>query len=1199
MTKIKHSQNIVLLLALGILHILGFSALGNLQPLSGEFTQNEGWLTATTKTVLEAPFAANDNLIILRGRTGTNPEGIRLNFLGSNGKEAVNSENKPMDSLTWSTTDLTVHGDNNIYPDAILKMPRPMQYFVRPYLKLYTKDKRKEIIAKWDSLPKASAHEFSVEIRKMSDGKFQFWFDGNFMQEYLPADVSLLRVTLAPGASLKEFKVTQEQGFSVGEDISLPITSFPRPQGMENAQITLNPGVKLPKSFASLNGHGAENIAIDGLPIIPGLGTDDLQSFYFRRSAVDNFAEQRIFTVPLATYSYANILVASENDPSKTSAFTLRITRYGNSRGNAMADTIVHIPAADAKDSPAAQRVGVVHYGPADARKEAPLWLLRVPLKNGLIQDILYSDKRKNEAMGTYQYLDVELMEPLHNVEKADTFPPPQEVVYRQYVLSDPQFAPYDMYTKVWEPQPSDVHVFALSLETAPAAMEVRSNSGMQVFYAADNPQFEANVTAIAPGTYTLFWDYADTEGKLVASGKKSVTLEAGARETITAPVTVGNGWYAARFRLVDKKDQNLVDYRTSFVMLPPDTRKAGLESPFVGWWFGKNHSSDISLDEVGPLLQRLGIRRVELPEDMPESVTLPKYGFTHSTVRFAYVGGARGLRDFRDGKMTLEQAVAYHEADIRRHLELWPSIDRMYVFHESGNAGAPFPSELWGEPARSFADADGENSPEALLRKEGMEIPEATVKAREEYQKNWPKRMEYLTAMAKMVREKFPKLKMQYGNTGNSLQMLGEIFRQKFPRQYIDTIASESLGQTIIPERDMTDSMQDGWYVRELARKMGYGDVPITASTEWIGRMTEQLGLRKQAQWKARDGILALAYGYDTISIAGINDAGDAYYYSIWANGGLTGRYPIMAPKPAYAAVATLTRVLDQAKFKRWIPTGSTVCYLAEFQTGDQWTYALWTPRGTRELTLTFKDDAKRSLIDLYGRQSFLTGKEPHLLASPSVQYVVSKTPVQSAAVGASSFPDDLAKVPEKPLQTVEFDSLDVISNVPDPAMENAYAKRDLGKLVQGDFEIREVDDPEMGKCLEVELKPGKDIRLDQTEFANLILQHPLTTKAKNAGIWIKGNGGWGEVDIIKNHWGPWADNQNLHMNWPGEATLNFEGWNFIIYPYYDWARTTGTYSSTIVKGLRIKFPQTTLVGTERVPVKNQKVRIKKMVFF
>jgi hypothetical protein len=347
------------------------------------------------------------------------------------------------------------------------------------------------------------------------------------------------------------------------------------------------------------------------------------------------------------------------------------------------------------------------------------------------------------------------------------------------------------------------------------------------------------------------------------------------------------------------------------------------------------------------------------------------------------------------------------------------------------------------------------------------------------------------------------------------------------------------------------------------------------------------------------RDGLLALAYGYDTISFAGINDAGDGYYYSIWANGGLTERYPIMAPKPAYAAVATLTRVLDRARHQRFVPTGSTVLYLQEFKRNDEWVYVIWTPRGERQIELTFPDGFERQLVDLYGRESRVSGKTVWLNAGTSAQYLVSSSQLAANSAGTSLFAEDHANIALKTEEEIPLQSLATINIASDKARETASAKWDLGKLVEGNFQIREVNDPEMGQCIEVELLPGRELRLGEVEYVTLKLANPVTTTAQNAGVWIKGNGSWGEVDLLKNHWGPWADNGNLHIRWPGEASLNFDGWNFIKYPYYDWVHSSGPYRNTVVSGLRITFPRTTIVGTERVPVSHQAIRIKSVVFF
>jgi hypothetical protein len=1123
------------------------------QTKSGDASSADGWLTAKTKTVLDVPFPQNFDAVTVRGKTGKEQVwlgvarvAVGVEFLDKDGKLFTNAAGKPLRPYSLLAQDL---GKN--FPDGCITLPWPARFCIRPNPALLNAAGQKKLAATWETFPAASEHEFNLEFRR--DGnEFQVFFDGNVMGEWTAQPgISGCRLTLAPGASLHEVSARPSTPSPL---VVLPVQEYSRVQEMIGARLEFDDKSKVPEAFQKPAGQETPGIALEGLGHIEDLSSDDLQSYFWRRNSSDNLPDQRMFSVPLATYSRARVLCARDDEPGKPNAFTLRVTRYATSRGNAMADSIVTVPQDGEQETDNAHRVGTVSYGPPDARKKAALWLIDVPIKNGLIQDLLYSDTHKSRYEGTYKYLDVELLGgPLSGVEKADAFPPPMEVVGRSWSQVS---------------QTNGVHIFGLALEKSPAQMQVRSNVGVQAFYASDHPQFDAKLQAETAGEYSVRWEYSDMDGKIVESGKKSVALKTGEAMTVSVPVAPGNGWYAARFVLSKGNEEELVDYRTSFAMLPPDTRKAGLESPYYGWWFGDNHGSDIKLEEIGPLFQRLGIRWVGLPDDMPESKTLKQYGFTNSTM--PWFGKAYSALY---GKRTdMAGAMAQHEEFVRKQLKLWPSMNRMLVFHETNPTTNVFPSEIVGI------------TPPPL---------QPDVAERMKF------RIDYLTAMGKMMREKFPQVKLQYGNSGDSLKIVGELFRHHLPREYMDTIASEDLGQTITPERMMLGGTQDGFYLRELARKMGYGDVPVTACTEWIGRMTEKLGLREQAEWKARDGLLALAYGYDTISIAGINDAGDGYYYSIWGNGGLNERYPIMAPKPAYAAVATLTRVLDKAKFQRFIPTGSTVCYLEEFQRGGEWVYAVWTPRGERALTLTFTVDTARTLTDLYGREKSVNGKDVALDASPSAQYLVSKTRIISASAGKSTFAADKANVPEKTLQTIPLESLNTINIVSDKGRERATSLRGLNKMLEGNFEIREVEDAEMGKCVEVELKPGRELRLGETEYATLKLAKPITTTAKNAGVWIKGNGSWGDVDILKNHRGPWADNSNLHMKWPGDASLNFDGWNFIKYPYYDWTHTTGIYATTIISGLRITFPRDTLVGNERVPVENQKIRVKSIELF
>ncbi len=1144
---------------------------------------------------LSGEISPNTPIFVLKGRLGTEPRGIVIELQDEEGKFIPIATTL----LPFRLYPLDIKSNGKVFPRHAIGISGG-EFFVRPNPRLLH-PKMSEVRKKeWEALPDAGEHTFTFEVRPIDGDQVEVWMDGYFLRHYdWPKQAVKFKVKLPPGAAVESLRLEEQRS---SDSLLWPWQPLTSAEKRVEGEIKFFDLKTVPQGFQSLNQTRVSGLSLEKMGQVRGAMYDDLQSYFWRRNVSNRLEGEKLFSVPLATYSQAKVLCAIDPDNTNPPSFTMRVTRYGRSRGNAMADSIVTVPLNDAKDSTHAVQVGTVTLTPGG--KVLPLWLVTVPIKNGLIQDILQEDTLGNRNFSNeYKYLDIELMEPLEKVEEADAFPPPMGIIQRSWQPTPYDYKGSDYFRSMPRAVSSSALIFGVLLEKSPASLVIRANTGLQVFYPSDNPEWLATVKADKAAEYTLDWDFSDVTGKIVTSGKQVLTLAAGAEETIKVPIKEGVGWYAVRFRLRHNKEE-LVDSRTSFVMLPPDTRKAGLESPYYGWWFQKNQLSDVKLSEAGPLLQRLGIRRAGLADDMPENESL-KYGITGSTIEWG--AGRKALEMYQSGKKPLPEVINFLEEAIREDLKKWPSIDRMNVFHESGGSGAPFPAEIWGESARTVGPGfEDENSPQALMQREANNANESTKSVntmgwskseQEGWKKTWPARMQYLEAMAKMVREKFPQLKLQYGNDGNSLRIVGEIFRQKFPRKYIDTIAIEDLGQTITPESPRMGAIHSAWFLREVARRMGYGDIPITATTEWIGRMTERLGLETQAEWKVRDALLALAYGMDTISIGGLNDASSGYYQSIWANGGLCFRYPTMAPKPAYLAVAILTQVLDQAKFQRFVPTGSTVLYVQEFKHGDDWIYAIWTPRGTRHTTLEFPTDTERMLTDLYGRESKLQGKTLELTAGTAVHYLRSKDPVKNVVAGVAAFPED-PRPPKEVETTIPLESLSEISIISNKGREKKYFLR------EGEFELREVDDLEMGKCLELELKPKTPLKWDmEEEYAYLKLTHPVATTAKNAGIWVKGNGSWGQVDIWKSRsWGPWADNGNLHYNWPAQGKLNFDGWNFITFPYYDWVNEIqeGTPAmKNTVEGLFLTIPRKTIVGVKTVPVENLKIRFKGMTLF
>lgn len=245
--------------------------------------------------------------------------------------------------------------------------------------------------------------------------------------------------------------------------------------------------------------------------------------------------------------------------------------------------------------------MGTVEYN----GKQVPLWMIRVPLKNGMIQDVLRereSEYGSSTPLPTDRYLDIELMEPIAGADAELPFPTDFDAVRERIFL--PQGGTTSM------------HVFGMTLESSPAELVVRGSGPVYAFYAEEKPSLQAEVIARETGKYQLSWNFADVDGKIIEQGAKEVNGTAGDSQKIEIPLTVGNGWYATQVRLQDAAGRELVDHRGSFVILPPDTRKAGRESPYGTWWFHWAHGGTKDYARVGELMLKAGLRHTMLERD-------------------------------------------------------------------------------------------------------------------------------------------------------------------------------------------------------------------------------------------------------------------------------------------------------------------------------------------------------------------------------------------------------------------------------------------------------------------------------------------------------------------------------------------------------------------------------------------------------
>jgi hypothetical protein len=374
------------------------------------------------------------------------------------------------------------------------------------------------------------------------------------------------------------------------------------------------------------------------------------------------------------------------------------------------------------------------------------------------------------------------------------------------------------------------------------------------------------------------------------------------------------------------------------------------------------------------------------------------------------------------------------------------------------------------------------------------------------------------------------------------------------YPKDLVDYWGDESTGQSQIPEALPTGSVNTMYWLDQYSKKYHY-DKPVTTAYEWVTRDTNPGDLTEleQAQYYTRDALGALAFGAPNINIGIIHDVGDAYWYSRWGAGGLTHRYPLMTPKPSYVALSVLTQQLDQATFKRMVPTDSPTLYVQEYAQGNGFVYVVWVPRGQKPAQLTFSEGARVTGTDMNGQAVPLAAKngEYAVMASASPQYFHSSAPLTRATSG-----DTETAAP--PPTTVVVDSLTgagAWSAVTEPNQLFETAHFDYPRQV-GKIAVSVVPDKQKQSALQLTLQPQSDLAWPIGRYVSLKPAQPVTLPGtpEAVGVWVNGNSSWGrvffQVEYAKGQTffsiGP-DDGGWMEADWKAKTNFNFDGWNYI----------------------------------------------------
>ena len=680
---------------------------------------------------------------------------------------------------------------------------------------------------------------------------------------------------------------------------------------------------------------------------------------------------------------------------------------------------------------------------------------------------------------------------------------------------------------------PSGVRIAAITLERSPIQMRVGSAETGHAFVGPQAPVFQVQLANITPARqrYELSLSAVHLDGTR-AEVKRKGLMEADKQSELSVPLPVPKrGYYDLAVALGDGKGRTLLRRHTSFALLPPDTRRHRDRSPFGTYDFGRAHYMCPDYDRVGPLFVKLGLR----------------YGM------FGAPPATRGKYGLLKGNEPRAEAF---EKVLAKNPDTPPSA---LIFHETSISGRH------------------------ITRVPDLFVDRPAYPLDEKEKKHFGKLWDGAVAAAKALREKHPEVKLAFGN--GPLPTKEEFYRRKFPAELFDSAGNESGSFGHLPEAQPPDWLVNNaslWMDRQLLDAYGYRDKPVTQCHEVCYPATTpgNLDPRTQADYFVRHAIHSLAWGVPRFQPGLIMDVGGNYRWSHWGSAGFCRMYPEMNVKPAFVAFATMTRVLDGAKFVGDLAAGSPSVYAVRFGRPDgSQVSVLWTLRGRRPVTLTLDGDGPWTLIDSQANESAVDagGGRAEITLTPSPIYLVGKGKVSSIEPGQPAYDD---KPEGKATLLGRVSSLDdwTVERGRNPELEYYDFMTPRRK---GDFAFEPVagfqGETGVMRVTPRPVRAGKD-----TMPMYAVLAHKkgiaIPGTPTEVGLYVNGNSGWGRIifelrdasgqrwisigaqakddpaallpkEIIDRFPSPGVSDWNTDDAW-GLSRINFDGWRYVGVP-------------------------------------------------
>lgn len=655
---------------------------------------------------------------------------------------------------------------------------------------------------------------------------------------------------------------------------------------------------------------------------------------------------------------------------------------------------------------------------------------------------------------------------------------------------------------------PSSVHVYAATLEEAPITFEWRPARFGHVWQSPEQPAYVARVANRTPSAQTgkLTITTKSYDGTEKTTHEREVSLPPGSTgSTAGAPVELAVELPVKLFGYHDVEATLAIAGQTwterrSLVKLAPDTRSArwtpGRGALFGFWSYGSGHGGPKGEHAVR-LMAMAGARSgmSYLPDLPPEATRLTEAHWDRVGGN-AWVIAAEPWLPAKRAALRKKAVKEWREWDAAIPPRHRP--DHVPIFPEpsvSARMTLAHPPEYWGEQPLVPTPEERER-----IR---MLVDTATLAA--------------ATARAE---KPGVKVLVPWGDPG----FVWPLLRAGLSKRVVDGSGLDIAGFERIPERQLHEqSLHRLYWVRKEYAKAGIPE-PDLRFVEGIFVPTEPgaVSWREQMDIYHRWALLSMAYGVKRFYSGWYAfDSSDGYGAEHYGGCGIQTKIPYAAPKPAYAAFATMTDRLNEANFDGWVTTGSTSTFALRFARPDSrgWVYALWTLRGTRPVTLTLSADGAVDVTDSMNntRATPTEGRRVTITTSPSVTYVATSSAaltVASIAVGAPEHSDAQPAAGAK-LVAALGDGSWAFTSERDLALEGNHVAM---MHYPGRFTARLTQDPVHGAMLTSKLERQATTHELMPWYSVLRPKRPIPLPGapSKLGLWVRAASDWGRVIYV-----------------------------------------------------------------------------------